>query len=272
MKISIKKYTHECLVILGVLAAYLPIFFWMWDRWFAEDSYYSHGILVPFITGYLIWLKRNELAKWPRESSPLGMPLIIGGIFIHILSSLLRVYFLSLFSLIPVILGFVLFFYGSKILKKILFPILFLMFMMPLPLVVIVNLSFNLKLYAADMAKGVLQGMGFHVIREGSSIIMPHASIVVEDVCSGLRSLISLAALGSVFAYWMKGSFLKKVFIFLSTVPVAILTNVIRIVFVSFVAEVYGGSYAVGFIHDLSGLLVFVLAFGMMYVLVKLIE
>ncbi len=263
---------NKIIIIIGILLSYMPTFFWMWDRWFVKDSYYSHGILVPFVCAYLIWLKKKELAVIPHRSSPWGMGVMISGLLVHILSSLLRVYFLSLFSLLLVIIGFILIFYGSKVLRKVLFPVLFLFFMMPLPLFVVVNLSFNMKLFAADIAKGVLQNMGFQVERIGSTIRMEHVSIIVEDVCSGLRSLISLTALASVFAYWMKGSAVNKTFIFLSAIPIAILTNVCRIVFISFASEVWGPQYVVGFVHDLSGLLIFVLAFGMLYWLVKLIE
>jgi len=174
--------------------------------------------------------------------------------------------------LLWVLVGIILCFYGSKILRAVLFPVLFLFFMMPLPLVAVVYISFKMKLFATEISRVVLQNMGFAAIREGSIIRMPHASVIVEDVCSGLRSLISLIALASVFAYWMKGSAAKKVFIALSAIPIAIVTNVCRIVFLSFVSEVWGPQYAIGFIHELSGFFVFALAFVMLYTLVRLIE
>jgi len=272
MRTFFQKYFSEITIAIAILLVYLPSFLWMWDRWFAKDSYYSHGILVPFISGYLIWLKRKELARIPRESSPWGMWFITSGIFVYVVSSVFRVYFSSLFSLLLVMAGVILCLYGSKILRAVLFPVLFLFFMMPLPLVTIVYISFKMKLLAAQIAQIVLQNMGFMAVREGSIIRMPHASVIVEDVCSGLRSLISLIALASVFAYWMKGKAAKKIFIALCAIPIAIATNVCRIVFLSFVSEVWGQQYAAGFIHDLSGFLVFALAFVMLYVLEKLIE
>lgn len=272
MKTFLKKYFPEISIAIATILAYLPSFFWMWDRWFAKDSYYSHGILIPFVSGYLIWLKKKELARIPRRYSPWGMWFIASGIIVHAVSSLFRVYFSSLFSLLLVIVGIILCLYGSKILKKIIFPVLFLFFMMPLPLVAVVYISFKMKLFAAGIARSVLQNMGFAAIREGSIIKMPHASVIIDDVCSGLRSLISLTALASVFVYWMKGSAVKKVFIALSALPIAVATNVCRIVFLSFASEVWGPQYATGFIHDLSGFFVFALAFAMLYVLVKLID
>ena len=272
MKISFKKYFTEIVISSAIVLAYLPSFLWMWDRWFARDSYYSHGILVPFVSGYLIWLKRQELGRMPRHCSPWGMRFVTCGILILILSSILRVYFSSLFSVLFVIIGVILELYGAKILRKVLFPVLFLFFMMPLPLFVVDNISFKMKLFAAGISGMVLQNIGIAAVQEGSIIKMPHTSIVVEDVCSGLRSLIALTALASVFAYWMKGTKVKKLFLLLSAIPIAIVTNVCRIVFLCLLSEIGGQQYATKFIHQLSGFLVFALAYVLLYVFMKLIE
>ena len=101
---------------------------------------------------------------------------------------------------------------------------------------------------------------------------MRSAYVVVDDVCSGLRSLISLTALGSIFAYWMKTSPIKRTILFLSTIPIAIVTNVCRIIFLSTVSDIWGPQYAVGLIHDLSGMIVFGLAFVLLFVVGKLLE
>ncbi len=206
------------------------------------------------------------------QRNPLGLILICLGVFLHIVSSILRVYFTSGFSMLIVLIGLILHFYGPKVLKKILFPICFLFFMFPLPLVIIVNISFKMKLFAATIATKVLNQIGLSAIQEGSIILMSHTEVVVDDVCSGLRSLISLMALGSIFAYWMKGLLLKRIFLFLMTIPIAVITNVCRVVLLSSVSEIWGTNYAKGFIHNASGFLVFALAFIMLYAIGKLIE
>ena len=272
MRHFIKSYTNEFLTTGLFLFTYTPTLLWMWDRWFARDTYYSHGILIPFVSGFLIWQMRDELAKIPLKRSPKGMPLIIIGLGIHVLSSLFRVYFTSGFSMLIVLVGLVLFFYGSGILKRIIFPICFLMFMIPTPMVVVANISFKMKILAARIATAALNGMGLEAVRSGSILKMQHAYVVIDDICSGLRSLISLAALGSIFAYWMKGPMHKRVILFCSTAPIAIATNVLRIVFLSFVSEVWGPEYATGFIHEFSGFMVFALAFVLLYAVGKLLE
>ncbi len=254
------------------ILTYIPTLLWMWDRWFARDSYYSHGVLVPFVSGFLIWQMRKELSEIRPKPSPWGVPLIIVGLIVHLASSLFRIYFTSGFSMLVVLTGLVLFIYGSKIFKKILFPICFLIFMIPVPLVVITNISFKMKIFAAQIATAALNGMGLIAVRSGSVLKMQHTYVVVDDICSGLRSLISLAALGSMFAYWMKGPMYKRVILFCSTIPIAIATNVMRIIFLAFISEVWGAKYAVGFVHDLSGFMVFALAFILLYAVGKVLE
>ncbi len=263
---------QKWMIGIFVLLVYVPSFLWMWDRWFARDSYYSHGILIPFVTVFLIWQKRDILKKLKPETSPWGLRLFFLGIAIHLLSSLFRVYFSSGFSMIIVLFGLILHFYGSKVLKELLFPISFLAFMVPLPMVVIINLSFRLKIFAAQIAVMALNNMGLFCVQHGSTIVMHHAYVVVEDACSGLRSLITLMALGSFFAYGMKSTFLKKTILFLSTIPIAVITNVIRIIFLAFVSEVWGTQTATGPIHEISGLIVFFGAFCLLYVVQKMIE
>ena len=262
----------EIIAAIAFFLTYLPTLIWMWDRWFARDSYYSHGILIPFVVGFLIWQKKEELKKIKSEKSVWGMRLIIAGVVIHIISSVFRIYFSSGFSMLIVLVGLILYFYGEKIFSKILFPIAFLFFMVPVPMVVIADISFKMKILAAQLATLILNNIRIPAIRDGSLIKMQHTYVVVEDVCSGLRSLISLMALGSIFAYWMTSKMVKKILLFLSTIPIAIITNVCRIVFLSSVSEIWGSQYAVGFLHDLSGFMVFALAFVLLFAVGKLLE
>jgi len=267
-----KVYFKECLAGMLYFAAYWPTLIWMWDRWFARSSYYSHGILVPFFTLFLIWQNREELKDLKRSESVWGLRLVCLGMLIHLISSILRVYFTSGYSMMIVLIGLILHFYGSSIFKKVSFPVAFLFFMIPLPQVVIVNMSFQLKMFAAHFATILLNKMRIPAIQEGSIIKMRSAYVIVDDVCSGLRSLISLAALGSVFAYWLKGPWFKRVLLFLTTIPIAIITNVCRVILLSAISEIWGPKYASGIIHDISGFLVFASAFVLLYAVGKIIE
>lgn len=258
--------------VIVFILAYIPTFMWMWERWFARDSYYSHGFLVPLVTGYLIWQMKDELKDIPYKASRWTMLLILGGVVWYFISSVFRVYFSSGFSMLFVLYGLALYFFGSNVIKKTLFPLFFLVFMIPLPEVTITNMSFQLKIFAAHIAGYTLNVIGIPALQEGSIIKMRNTHVVVDDVCSGLRSLISLTALGSIFAYWMKGSMVKKIILFLSTIPIAVITNVCRVVILSCISEIWGPQYAEGFVHDTTGMLIFVIAFILLYSVSKLLE
>ncbi len=273
IRFGFRKYHQEFLSGIAYLFMYTPILVWMWDRWWARDSYYSHGILIPMVTAYLIWQKRDELRHIPRESSKVGILWVALGVFVFFFSSFLRIYFIAGFTMIIVLSGLILGFFGKKILYQILFPIFFLAFMTPLPEILITEISFSMKIFAAQVATYILNHfLHLSALREGSLIKMMHAYVMVDDVCSGLRSLMSLTALGSLFAYWLKGPWYKKILLFLSTIPIAIMTNVFRIVALSSINEIWGTRYITGFLHTASGFMVFALAFLLLWTITKILE
>ena len=228
---------------------------------------------VPFITALLIWQKRHVLKNIKLEPSPWGLGLFITGMIIHLLSLLFRVYFTSGFSMIIVLAGFILVcIFGKNVLKEILFPVVFLIFMVPLPLVAVINMSFQLKLLSAKMATVMLNVINIPAVQQGSYIRMEHASIIVEDVCSGLRSLIALMALGTLFAYWLKSGKIKKVILFFSSIPIALVTNMLRIMSLAIISEIWGAKYINGAVDSCSGFLVFVLAFLFLSKVEKLLK
>ncbi len=269
---ELKKYKAE--ILLGVLfiLAYVPTFNWMWNRWFSRDSYYTHGILIPFVSAYLIWQKREQLQLHVRKSSSWGMALIVLGILLQFFSGLFRIYFSSGFSMLIVLWGMVLYLYGPKIFREVFFPLAFLFFMIPLPEALIVKISFNLKLFAAHIATKMLNQFGIAAHQQGSVIQMRYTQVIVDDVCSGLRSLISLTALGSLFAYWLQGNYFKKAVLLLSTIPIAVITNVCRIIVLSIISEVWGHKAASGLVHDATGLLVFAFGFIFLFGVSRVLE
>ena len=259
------------LVILTIIV-YIPTFIWMVDRWIVKDTYYSHGFLIPLISLYIIWLKRDALSKIKITPSNIGWAFFLSGILIHTISAFLRIYFSSGFSLILVLIGLVLLFLGKNLLKQLMFPILFLIFMLPLPLVTIANISFRLKIFAAKISTFIVNQLGIPAIREGSVIKTANSYLIVEDPCSGIRSLIALIALGALMAYFSNLSKPKRVILFLSSIPIAICTNVIRIVALSLASEMYGQKLATGAFHTTMGILVFVFAFLGLLLVGKLLE
>jgi exosortase len=266
------NYKKISLISALVLIAYIPTFIWMYERWTAADSYYSHGLLVPLISLFIVWRMRNQLQAMTISPDNRGWWFFGIGIAAHMLSSVWQVYFTSGFSLLFVIAGLVLIFNGKEFLRALRFPILFLISMLPLPLALIANISFRLKLFAAQMATSAVNHIGMPAVREGSVIKTAHSLLLVEDPCSGIRSLIALISLGALIAYFSKLSQVKKIIVLVSSLPIAILANVFRIIVLTLVSEMYGSEFATGTFHDAMGFMVFVISFFGLVFICKLLE
>ncbi len=269
MKISaIIKIT---IIVFLFIAIFVPTLISLAGRFTAADSYYSHGFLVPLICAYLIWRKRKKLKSLPISSSRAGLFVLVGGLLMHVISSILKINFGSYLSIIIVLEGLVLYLLAKEINPQLLFPLTFLIFMIPLPSVIIINISFKMKMFAAQLASSLINQVGISAVRDGSTIYLPNGQLVVGNPCSGLRSLISLlalgVALGALFTQFVKGSAAQKNTLFISAIPIALLSNMLRIIMLLWVTYVYGERVAMGFFHDFSGILVFVFAFlGLIFV------
>jgi exosortase len=253
----------SCLALL--LLAYVPAFYWMAQRWFGAESYYGHGPLIPLVSLFIVWQRRKELRRtWDvrrKMWDVAGLWIVITMLLVHIVCTALRVGFVSGFTFAFALYGLVLFFFGKKMARQLTFPIFFLLAMVPLPLVLISGITVKLKLFATAISTFILNRIGFPSIQDGNVIIMPNSRILIEAPCSGLRSLISLLTLGMLFAYFISVRFWKRALIFLSSIPIAMATNILRILILAAVNDLYGEKIAMGFVHDASGFLVFALAF-----------
>jgi exosortase len=152
------------------------------------------------------------------------------------------------------------------------FGIGYLVFMLPMPPFLMNVVSFNLKLFAARTGSALAAKMGIPLVRSGVTIHMPAGSLRIADPCSGLRSLIALVALGALFAYLTKGPLWKRAVLFATAVPLAVIANVVRIAVLCAVANVWGVDAALGFFHDASGLLLFLIAFAGLAIVRKLLR
>lgn len=257
-------------LLLGV--TYYPIILWMWQRWFAASSYYGHGPLIPIVSLALIWIKRRELANTKVDSSKLGLGFLIAGLLLHIVSASARVYFSSGYSLFLVLLGLVLYLFGRRFTRAIGFPLFFLLFMIPAPMAVIAASTLKMKLFAAHISVSIIQLLGVSAVREGSVVYMSNTSIIVGDPCSGLRSLISMSALGILVAYMVKASYPRKTILFLMSIPMAIIANIIRTAATLLISNSYGNRIVEdGFLHTCFGLMVFLIAFVGLFLIGRLL-
>ena len=251
---------------------YWKTFIWIWERSSAPDSYYSHAFLIPFVSGYLIWRQRSTLLQDKPESSGLGLVLIMLALGLHLLSVLLDVYFASGFSILILIFGLSLYLLGRPITRRLLFSIGFLVFMFPLPTAALDSIGMPMKLFATSCGARMIDLFGIPVVREGFQLHFTSASLLIGNPCSGLRSLIALLALGSLFAYLVDRPVSRRIGILVATIPIAIFCNIMRVIALSLVANSFGSEVATGLFHDLSGFLAFALALVMLFGLGRVIS
>ncbi len=270
-------------LLAGLIAAFAQNFAEMWKRWFPAwhhlnlslygrlvhgESYYTHSPLIPLVSLLIVVLLVRH-TRIPVRSRPVaGFFVLAGSLLLHLMACLARVNFVSGFAFIGVLCGLVLILWGATALRRLWFPIALVIFMVPLPEVTIAGLNFRLKMMAADWAVRIVDLLGVVAARSGNQVFLAgDKSLVIANVCNGLRTLISLLAFGALYAYVCRLRGLWRIVLFALTIPVAVVSNSIRIVSLVLVADTWDTATAVGWYHDLSGILIFVLAFLLMFVL-----
>ncbi len=273
------------LIAAGVLFLYFPLVGYLVEKWDSLPEF-SHGYLIPIISLFLVWRRREQIAAAPKEPSSAGVWIAAGSLVLLLLANLGAVKTLACYSLITLIIGIVLAVWGRHVLRLVLFPIAFLVFMIPIFTFILTPITFTMKIIAARMATSTVAALGVSIYRDGAILYLPNGVLEVADACSGIRSLFALLALGAVYAYLFWGKTWERVSLFLIGIPIAIAANYVRVTFLTLVAYKFGvdatlpgeGWYTRGeidssaLIHDLSGFSVFVVAFTLLFSIGRFLE
>ena len=241
------------------------------DDWSTIPAY-SHGFLVPFVVIFLIYLDRDRLKKVPVIPSRWGVILVSAGAAFIVLGTLSGLDFLRQLSILFLTGGIVTGFWGTAMLSALRFPILYLLFMIPLPYILYNAVAFPLQMMAARGASGILNSIDIPVFREGNIIHLPHISLGVVQACSGIQSLISLLAISVLLMKLLNLQGLTGPIFALSAIPVAVVANMSRIAATGILGSFVNPSLAEGFFHLFSGWVVFLFAFFVLMIEVKAIR
>ena len=258
---------------LGLTAyVYYPVLTHMVLTWKADPDY-SHGFLIVPLAIYFAYEKTPKLRRAKIEGSWWGVALLAFGVLalcIGVLGGLLT----SLRSgFVITMMGLVLLLFGKQVFRILLFPMVFLFLMVPLPQTLVNIIAFPLQLIAANWAVSTLHEIGIPVYLEGNIIHLARTELFVAQACSGLRSLMALLTLGVVFAQFFRpGKPAQQALLVVSTIPIAIFVNAVRVTITGVLAHNFGRETATGFIHEFQGMITFSMAFVMLLAEARLIS
>jgi exosortase len=247
--------------VCGIAALVIATVYWTTLDWLAgrwrTDPFYSHGPLIPIVSAGLLWMRRREFRLRPAGSLP--ALLLVGAALLHLLGVRLKFEFLSAVSILVVFAGLALLAGGTPLLRAVAFPLLYLLFAIPLPRVILEKVSLPLQLFSSACAEAVFSGLGAPVSRQGVLLIFPSFTLAVADACSGLRSLITVLAISTLAAYLAPATRLRKFLLIAIGSAAALLVNVVRITLAGFIGISVDGDTACVFFERYSGYVFFAL-------------
>ena len=234
-------------------------------QWWTDPDY-GHGFFVPLFSALVLWRHREQLLRTEVKPANSGLVVIIGALLLFLFGSLGAELFTSRVSLLLLLVGMVLFLAGRKALRSVSFPVGFLVFMIPIPVIIYNQITFPLQLLASRLATSWLELVQIPVLRDGNILVMSNYSLEVVEACSGIRSLMTLMSLAVAYGYLVEPRHWMRYALALLMVPSAIFTNAVRIMLAGVLAHHFGPAAAEGFLHEFSGWLVFLAALAFLFV------
>ncbi len=228
------------------------------DVW-GDKEEYSFGYLIPFIALFMFWQRKNDLERTPFSGSWAGFSLVAAGVLLLALGRISALATFMYYGLVLAIVGLVLSQIGWKALGVVWGALVVLVFMIPLPAYAFIELSQALQLLSSTLGVAMIRLFGVSVYLEGNVIDLGSMKLQVVEACSGLRYLFPLMTLGFIAVFFYRDALWKKAVIFLSTIPITIGMNSLRIGIIGVTVEYWGKAMAEGFLHDFEGWVVFML-------------
>ena len=241
-----------------LVICYAPILYRMGVQW-ANDENMGHGFFVPVIAGYIVWQRRAALLATPRQPNGWGLALVIWAALQALVATLGAELFTARLAFLIALFGTILYLGGTRWIKTLLFPLMLLLFMIPIPAIIYAALTLRLQTLASQLGELMIGWMGIPVLRAGNTLQLPSQTLDIAEACSGIRSLLSLGFLSLVYAYFTDKRVWIRWALLLATVPIAIGANGIRVAITGLLSEI-NTELARGAYHEAEGYIVFVVA------------
>ena len=225
----------------------------------------SYGWYVPLFSLYVLWRERREIVDSVGSPSWIGLPLLLPFLFLGYLGVRGVQIRLEIVGFVGVLWSLTLAFFGRRTAQRALFPVLFLLFCLPLHSYLDL-VTIHLRMLAVSIAGGILQSCGVDIVRQGTMLLSPTGAFAIDiaEPCSGMRSLFAMMALTAGYAYFTQPTWLRRGLLFALSIPIAVAGNATRILSIVAIAATCSADFATGFYHDYSGYIVFLVAILLM--------
>lgn len=241
-------------------------------RQWSDDPNYAHGFFVAPLAAWLAYRRRARFFSAPRTPDAAGLVLVTCGVLVYLAGIATAELFTTRVSFVLVVAGLVWALEGRARARVMAFPVAFLLCMVPLPYVLYYQATFPLQVESSRWAAALLGWAGMPVVREGNILNLEGYSLEVVTACSGLRSIMALGTIALFLTDFMTGSRVSKLILVVTAVPIAVLANVLRLATTAAIASLAGPEAAESFLHELSGVVVFIAGLVALIVIGKGLE
>jgi len=256
------------LLTLGLLLTVVPTMIALASRsWTSEAG--VHGPLVLATAAWLVWRSWDEIvAEAERGAMAVALPLLLLGSAVYAFSRAYNFLMTEVAGLLLALLAIAYAFVGHRVLMRMWFPIVYLGFLIPLPGWAVDSLTQPLKIFVSDAVTWILSLAGYPIAQQGVALYIAQYELLVEDACAGLNSIVSLTAVGLFYIYLMHNASWKySAILFAFLLPIAVLANVIRVIILVLLTYYAGNEVAQGYLHDFAGIVTFVSALLLVFLL-----
>lgn len=269
-RLNTQSFVLPALALVAFAVLTYPTWRWLWNEWMGND-YYSHGILIVPVSLFLVLQRFRhdpELSWNTFKGSSRGLGLVGASLITYLYFVNIKAHYLASFAMVGLIAGMVWTLAGIMVLRKLAFPIAYLLFMVPLPF--IERATYPLAIFTGICSTSIGLFLGLPLTVVGNAVTLPNTELVIGAQCSGINSMISLTALAALAAYLLDGPIWGRVALVLAALPVALLGNIGRVASLLFIASWFGSDAAFTFYHDYSGPIFFILSLALLWPISRL--